>query len=346
MRRTVCTVLAAYLAISFSRADEVTTSATDSTFVAEAVARGRSTAIQRFARELKSGDEKERVAAARALAQFPGTDIEPLLADFIELLKEDGLELTRVTPLLVAIGRPAAAPLVRLLKDDDEYVAERARTVLCEMGPAAFPELADALRDSRAGVRRRACAVTHCLATRHRPARDSETTAALLPALAPLTRDAQIEVRQSALLTFCYLGAADRPELLLGLRDPNADLRRILCRTIGDLGKQAPHCVVLPLHERLQDPDPLVRLEALDALWNIAPTTTQPIPVLLEGLWHERGDVRLEALVVVWSMRNEARDELRFLTVPLTHLLWFDPNRRVRRLAARLLRQIQDEARQ
>ena len=72
----------------------------------------------------------------------------------IELASHDGMERQHARERLVALGKPAVAPLLKVLKDDRETVRWEAAKAFTELHDvAAAPALAVALEDPVADVR-------------------------------------------------------------------------------------------------------------------------------------------------------------------------------------------------
>jgi HEAT repeat protein len=305
-----------------------------------AVARFRGDAVPALQKALHN--EKQRATAIAALTRF-GVEAEPVIPDLLTALKDGTAESAPVFQILGHMGNRAVPALAELLDNPDVDIAQRAMSILGNCGDDALPAMADALQHRRAAVREAVCETLYYQTqSRNRsiPAH-SERTASLIPALLPFSRHPSATMRRHALVTLCQFGGADRAEVLLALRDPDPDLRAALCLTLGGLGEQAPGTARLAVAERLDDADPMVRLEAAEAMMRIDRMTPRITALLSRSLLSERGDVRYRAVLVVWSMREDCQ----FAEPALTYLRWFDPDRRVRRLASRLLRKIQDDAR-
>ncbi len=88
----------------------------------------------------------------RSSVQYAGVaDVHGLLA---ALKATDARDRQHARELLIAVGRPAVGPLVRLLDDPDHRVRWEAVKTLAAIGdPAAAPALIDALEDDAADVR-------------------------------------------------------------------------------------------------------------------------------------------------------------------------------------------------
>jgi HEAT repeat protein len=282
---------------------------------------------------------KRRDAAILVLAQVDA-GFEPLVPDVVELLKQGGIDESQAGKFLRRHGRTAAAQLVPLLKDD--RTADRAMTVLYDFREDAVPELAHLLQDGPPAARRRAGDILYHQSNLNRTVITPATAGVVIAGMATLAGDTDVEVRRKAIVMLCRLGKPDAPEVLEALRDRDPQLRLATCDAIARRGSDVPATVHVPLTERLDDADPLIRVEAAEALLTLQPESPRLVPVLLAGLWHERGDVRYRALVAVYRMGEEGR----FAGVALPCLRWFDPDRRVRRLAARMMRRMEEEGRQ
>lgn len=297
-------------------------------------------AVPAFRTALKS--DGRRAAAVQVLGHL-GEAGEALVPEIVQLLKEGEIDGSPGGRLLARHGRPAAARVVALLKSEDA-VADRAMAALCEFGEEAVAPLALALQDDRAGVRHRAGSVLYYQCYHNRLSVKPELVGAVTPGLARLAGDADAEVRRKAVVSLCRLGDPGAPEVLRALRDRDIRLRLAVIEALNYLStSQIPETVRLPLTQCLNDPDPLVRVEAVDVLRSIDPNSPRIVPVLLAGLWDNRGDVRYRALVITYHMRD---DDAQFASAALAHLRWFDPDRRVRRLAQRMMRKMEEEGRQ
>jgi HEAT repeat protein len=306
--------------------------------VREAVTACAASAVPALRVALK--DAEQRDSTILVLAQGGG-GFELLVPDLVQLIKQGQIDESVVAKFLRRQGRPAAAGLVPLLKED-KAVADRAMTVLFEFGEEAVADLADLLQDGPPAARRRAGDILYHQSNLNRSVITSETMGLVVAGMARLADDADIETRRKAVTMLCRLGQAGSPEVLRALRDRDAQLRLATCDAIARRGSDVPTTVHVPLVERLDDVDPLVRLEAAEALLTLQPDSPRMMPVLLAGLWDNRGDVRYRALVAVYRMGDEGR----FASAALPCLRWFDPDRRVRRLAARMMRRMEEEGRQ
>lgn len=299
-----------------------------------------SSAVPALRAALKNEDRRD--GAVQVLTDL-GAAAEPLVPDIVQLLKEGAVDGQPAGRLLAQHGQSAARSLVALLKEDDA-VADRAVAALYEFNDDAVNPLALALFDEPR-VRQRAFVVVHYLFANlnSRIARKPELGGALIPGLARLADDPDADVRRKAVVTLCRLGDPGAPEVLRALRDRDVRLRLAVCEALNNLStNQIPETVRLPLMQCLTDADPLVRIEAADVLRGIEPDSPRIVPTLLAGLWDNRGDVRYRALVVTYHMS----DDTRFASAALARLRYFDPDRRVRRLAGRMLRKMEEEARQ
>lgn len=283
---------------------------------------------------------ERRGAAIQLLSDLDET-FEPLVPDVVQLLKEGELDGTQVSKFFRRHRRAAAGPLAALLTKDDA-AADRAASVLCDFGEDAVPALADLVQEGSPAARRRAGSILYHQSNINRSVITPATADIVIAGMARLAGDTDVEVRRKAIVMLCRLGQPGAPEVLEALRDRDVHIRLAACDAIARRGSDVPATVHIPLIERLDDPDPLIRVEAAEALLTLQPDSPRMMPVLLAGLWDNRGDVRYRALVAVYRMGEDGR----FAGVALPNLRWFDPDRRVRRLAARMIRRMEEEGRQ
>jgi len=136
--------------------------------------------------------QQTRECAMAALARLGPAGLQPLLDAF----SDPGQPGRRLAAYHIGSMRylgtnasPAAAVLIRLLKDDEEQIAGRAAAALGDLNlePAqAIPALTNALKDPRPGVRASAASAIGAYGKHARPA---------LPALTEALSDPKIQVR-------------------------------------------------------------------------------------------------------------------------------------------------------
>jgi HEAT repeat protein len=110
-------------------------------------------------RHLKGQWPGQRAAAVHALAR-PGNDSPQVLAEVVELLRNDPVENVRAQAAMAIAGLSgdrgqAVDPLTRALEDSDAHVRKMAAIALESMGPAAkaaLPALQKAWLEARCGI--------------------------------------------------------------------------------------------------------------------------------------------------------------------------------------------------
>jgi HEAT repeat protein len=174
---------------------------------------------------------------------------------------------------LTQIGPPAIPKLLPLLEHPDAGVRQGAIWALSNMGrsaESALPALLPRLKDAAAEVRMVAAWAMGEL---------SGSTAAILVHLRPLLKDSDFRVRAEAVQAFSNHPDADDlrsvedhravADLIPLIDDPHALVRRMTVRTLGEIGTGAKSAVP-QLMLRLQDPDRLVRGNAITALARVS----------------------------------------------------------------------------
>lgn len=153
-----------------------------------------------------------------------------------ELLKDPNAEVRRAShQALVAIGEPASVPLVRLFREADPIVCDRARIALADLGAPAVPALMQALYSGTESVR------GHVSQTLIQIGQ-----AATLPLTEALHED-DPEVRQQAALTLASLPSSDAlRSLIIAAQHRDQQVRQPARRALAALGSQsAPYLVDL-----------------------------------------------------------------------------------------------------
>ncbi|MCS7081148.1 MAG: TonB family protein [Chloracidobacterium sp.] len=180
------------------------------------------------------------LASVAGLAQGsePGTrpTVQQLAAQLASPETETRLRAVLTLRKLGAAAAPAAAELVKALRDEDPRVAEQAMWALAFVGApglAAVPTLTAMVRDVDEPNRVTAAAVLGLLKTG-----DAEAVAALVEA----TRSSDSELRRAAALALGALGSAALPGVAPLARltgDPNGEVRQAAVTALGRLGGYA-----------------------------------------------------------------------------------------------------------
>ncbi len=262
-------------------------------------------AVEQLVERLKDGDEKVRLAAARALAALPGTQeiAPPILqkslkdADartihhaldamavfgakavpgLIGALKHEAIR-AQVANVLGQIGPPAAAAtgaLAKLLDDKDPHVAAEAAIALAKIGPdasGAVPALAKAVQRSEGAVAHASAYALGRIGPKAAAAEPQlrQAVAEKDNLLALVSAWALTQVRPNSTET----AATVLPVLTRGLASPLAKLRESAAEALGNLGVLAKDTIPA-LEKAAKDEDAAVRhaaTRALDAIGLSAP---------------------------------------------------------------------------
>jgi HEAT repeat protein len=193
---------------------------------------------------------------------------------------------------LGAIGEPAFAQLLKLIKSPDSDTAFTAATILGTIGEPAkltVPQLIVLVQTQN---------VTTCRAAMVALAEMGQIAKPAISALAPLLKDTRInKVAESAERTIVAIGPSAIPELLPLLNDTDPFIRRGIAYIFGSMGASAK-ATTPELTKRLKDSSPQVRSAAVSSLASIeGPIAVMPL--LIPLLKDPDGGVRQSA---AWSL--------------------------------------------
>ncbi len=201
---------------------------------------------------LKNSKERESAAEARKALGPSGPYAKTAIPALIDALDDDNFPL-KVTNVLAEYGSPAIEPLIRAMKSPKAIVRRGAMGALEFITPRptnAIPALIEALKDRDENARYQAI---ESLATIGIPG-DKAT----LGLVAKVLKDDSVEVRCAMLHTFwSWYGMGGRP---------------------------APPAAIPLLIDALNDKNPEVRDEALDAIAPMGPSAKDAAPALIEAL--------------------------------------------------------------
>ncbi|HWW92038.1 MAG TPA: HEAT repeat domain-containing protein [Vicinamibacteria bacterium] len=278
---------------------------------------------------LRSGNERSRIEAARALGEL-GAQAKGAESALITLLDDPSPRVRVAATWAVARLRPlpaaALAGLIRRLQDPAPGVRAGAARALGEMGEAGKPALlplVERLRDEDETVRARAgeslaeigpdtegCrrALVSVLADPAAPGR-AEAAGALgrlgpgaveaVPVLSSALEDKREAVRARAAWALGEIGpGAWRavPALLAAFRDPG--IRWRVADALGGIGPGAA-AAVPALLTALKDDSSNVRWRSIQALGRIGPPAGSAAPALVAALGDPGPNVRLGALTAL-----------------------------------------------
>jgi HEAT repeat protein/lysophospholipase L1-like esterase len=290
------------------------------------VAAGAAHPLPDLVSALRGSDDREKVAAARAVGR-----LGPKAADAVPALV--GLLEDRSPSVRAAAARaigpigpraPAASlALVERLRDDDERVRWRSVESLkeLELDPAVcLPSLLAVLGDPRAPGREEAARVIGGLGPAATPA---------VPALMAALADPAASVRGRAAWALGQIGPSAKdavPALVRAFADP--EIRWWAVDALQGLGPAAAPAVPA-LVQTLRDPSGNVRWRSTLALGAIGPAAKEAVPALVEAARDDREYVRLAALTALAAVGTDPR-----VAEPAYRHALRDPIARVRTQAA------------
>ncbi|MHC5056943.1 MAG: HEAT repeat domain-containing protein [Planctomycetota bacterium] len=285
-------------------------------------------AARAFGRVLGSGNEMERLAAIRALAD------------------------------MVLVDEAVLPMLVGALRDPAERNREAAATALSETpipDGRSVPDLVGDLASPDAGKRLYAAFVIGKFCEEHHrisipPMNGGEQVEREVAALAKALSDADMHVRRYAALALAELGGGAKrsaPQITAALGDPYAPVRAQAARAIENIhgeghawglvsplqfedpGEEAHEAAaaqrdaaVLALLPLLGDPSEDVREAAASALSSLSPTTPLAVQPLARALTDPNEFVRLDAASTLYEMGALAGPAIPALTRALLHADW------------------------
>jgi HEAT repeat protein len=270
---------------------------------------------------------REAGAAVNALVHDARLPDQPL--DQLTYQREAEAERAALEPVVLTLQAHALA-VGRLLTDEDSDIR---RTAL-----KAFEEFAHARRrlEDRAesslssGRGQPLTPPTTTLLNKHPPGQGMP-----LDALTPLVRNADVQVRLTALEILEALGpdaAPAAPAVINALSDPSRFVRWAAARALARIGPAEPQLAVPALTELLRDPDGDLRLAAVQTLARYGPAARPALLPLTAALVSESPAMRVAALRALDTLGNDAEPALAAIRDALD-----DHNALVRQSAARLL---------
>jgi HEAT repeat protein len=235
----------------------------------------------------------------------------------------------------VSKGKPLSA-WIKALKDPDYQTRAKAAKAIAALGPkakAALPAIREILEGRKADARVEMAAAlwkidkaefTEILTSKQR---DSLPRWAVVLALTAIGTEAKelashvLEIAGDmrhpdyahALRALGYIGADPDdavPLLRAALRERSGNYAPMMsAQSLGQYGAKAKDA--LPeLRHALEDPDPLVRVDAAGACWKIEPNSEEVVPVFLAALKDESegSGARGRAIYYIASVGAEAKD--------------------------------------
>jgi hypothetical protein len=181
--------------------------------------------------------------------------------------------LAHVAPPPQAVETEVASPSVsdwlRLLASENDAAQQEAVAALSRLGPAAVPELIEALNEGDWQVRNQAAVVLGAIGPEAKDA---------VPALMDVLQDDDKYFRSHGAMALGKIGSEARaavPALIKLLQDDEEDVRREAAAALGRIGPEAKEAVG-PLLELFKDPRKPVRKQAIRAVEEIDPEAAAP----------------------------------------------------------------------
>lgn len=227
-----------------------------------------------------------RAGAARRLGEIGSARAVPALLEAMRDPYEDEDVKLACARALGMIRDPQAIPsLIEALREPDKWVSPRVAEVLVPFGALAEAPLMEALRDPNSdNLRTWAASILGEIRSR-----------AAVPNLIRALWDRAESVRAAAARALGEIGDHRAVNALLEgtLRDPSALVRMEAAVALGKIGDEKS---LEALQLALADPDPIVRLRAIEALEMIGPSASE----LLEGsLTDDDPEVRYRTAAVL-----------------------------------------------
>lgn len=250
----------------------------------------------------KNGYGKEAVAAIMEVMR--GYDVEDLT--------DDQKVIDAATLGIAKIGEDALPLLLQELKKgkpNSRLFAAHCLPYFGSKAQAAIPDLAKALKDSNAFVRRQALSALQSIDGKGESVR----------AVSACLTDEDESVRQIAIYTLEHyvrnkVKEATPPLLKAITTDKSVQIRENVLQRLGELQLE-PHVILPTLREALKDAHRGSRHLALYYLGNLGPKSTPAVPDLIEALRDaNRAEDRLEILNVLGQIGPGAKDAIPTLT--------------------------------
>lgn len=299
--------------------------------------------VRDLTKTLQDSDPNVREAAAFALGEIGSPGAQPAVKDLIEVVKNDAAPVAR-RAAAYALGKfgemasEGARPLRKALGDEDQRVRQDAAWALGRLGPNAIgpavPDLIKLLNDTDPLVRRDAAAAL---------GNGGDRAQAAVASLVKTLRDGNPVVRQTAANALGGIGSAAReaiPELNRILQDQasDRDLWREAVFAMAKIGGPGLVHAIPAMRQALQDKDPLMRKVIANSFVNLAqerPEARQALPELLTLLSDDDVEVRRNAAVAIYAMKEGVVERAQQAVPPLVKALQNDPDKDVRLFVSR-----------
>jgi HEAT repeat protein len=272
--------------------------------------------------DLVDGGKVARREAARSLALI-GPEAKAAVPALARALDDDEVQVFFWSATALANLGPAAHEatpelIKRLSRGGRRYrdqVRLRVVTALTRIGPAAVPQLIDALGDDSSSIRSGAAKVLGNMGPAAHEA---------VPRLFALLADEENHIGETAGAALGKIGPAAHPQVLEALGSEEENIRAAAAVAIGWMnqpGEPSGRLAKLLVAEQ----SPGVIANGLEALNRVGLSGDQMLPLLLPALEHDDEPVRHEAMNGLLSLRPDSRAAVPHL---LTWLGAADPAKR------------------
>ena len=260
--------------------------------------------VDELIKDLSSGDKVKRREAARSLSLL-GQEGKSAVPALVKALDDDEEQVFfwSVTALanLGPDANEATPELIKRLRRSDRRYRDQVRlrvvTALTRIGPAAVPQLIDALGNESESIRSGAARVLGNMGSAAHEAS---------PRLFAMLADEEIYLGEAAGTALGKIGTAAHPQVLEALGSDNENIRAAAAVAIGwmsEVGEPAKR-----LAKRLEaEPSSRVMANGLVALNRVGLSGDQLLPLLLPALDHDGESVRHEAMNGLLSLRPDSR---------------------------------------
>ena len=260
--------------------------------------------VDRLISDLREGDKVARREAARALALL-GPEAKPAVPALVRALDDDQEQVFFWSATALANLGPdaheATPELIKRLRRSSRRYRDQVRlrmvTALTRIGPAAVPQLIDALGNESESIRSGAARVLGNMGS------DAHEAA---PRLFTLLADEETYLGEAAGAALGKIGPAAHPQVLEALGSDNENVRAAAAVAIGWMSE--PGEPAKRLAKRLEaEPSSRVTANGLQALNRVGLPGEQLLPLLLQALDHDGDRVRHEAMNGLLSLRPDSR---------------------------------------
>lgn len=293
---------------------------------AEALGNIRSeTVVQPLINALKDEDEDVRESAIVSLAIIKSeTAVQPLINVLNDKYEDENIRWTAGWALGNIESETAVQPLIKALKDENEFVRQRAERTLGKIKPKNLVQpLINALKDEDKNVRRKTAealgnikseaAVQPLINMLNDENEDKDVRSSAARALGNVKSEATVNplisalknkepfVRHSVVVSLGHIKSeiAVKP-LINTLKDNYPFVRWNAAWALGNIKSEA---AVQPLINSLKDEDRIVRWSAAEALGNVG--SEMSVKPLINALKDEDENVRESAAEALGKIRSE-----------------------------------------